>query len=293
MGDKRKKEKTKSGRKQPLSPLAYAIISLVAFFIGIGLFLLFIFKANDFLEQGIDKKVFYVLLLPMGLSAAAFLFGTMRSYARYKGKIFSGVLELGGPVVLFVLVVVGGFMLVSDTGSFDFTISLRNRSTGKIVNIEGQIKVFLEGKPKAPDFNRNGCFYFENIPSKFKKHKFHIALDAPGWQFTNDKKTIKLKLNGKSTFIEIERDSTLAEVSGTVRDQDGKFLENVEIHIQGLKTKTNKHGWFKLNIPENLQKEEQFLTASKETYENESVYVYPASKEKTMLILNKKIKNIR
>jgi hypothetical protein len=72
--------------RQPLSPVIYAIISLTAFFIGIILLLLFIFKADYLISLGIGEKVFYILLLPLGLSAAAFLFGTMRSYATYKGK---------------------------------------------------------------------------------------------------------------------------------------------------------------------------------------------------------------
>ncbi len=53
----RGKTKKKSNKpiKQPLSPLAYAVISLIAFIIGIGILLLFIFKAEDLIALGIDE----------------------------------------------------------------------------------------------------------------------------------------------------------------------------------------------------------------------------------------------
>lgn len=92
--------------KQHMSPMAYAIISAVSLIIGIGLLMLYTFKAKNLANQDINNTIFYFLLFPMGFSAAAFLFGAMRSYARYSGKQFSGYLELGGPVVLFLLVVV-------------------------------------------------------------------------------------------------------------------------------------------------------------------------------------------
>ena len=112
--------------KQQMSPMAYAVSSAVFLIIGTGLLLLYIFKAKDLVNQGIDKNVFYILLFPLGFSAAAFLFGAMRSYARYSGKQFSGYLDLGGPVVLFLLVVVLGFLLIPGSGPFDFTVILRD-----------------------------------------------------------------------------------------------------------------------------------------------------------------------
>src|SRR5580693_6830864 len=61
---------------------------------------------------GLTGNLYYLVLLPMGLAAAVFLFGVLRSYARYSGKQLGGMLELSGPIVAFVLVVILGFVLV-------------------------------------------------------------------------------------------------------------------------------------------------------------------------------------
>ena len=58
-----------------------------------------------------NAQIFYVLLIALGLASAAFLFGAMRSYARMKGKTNYGAYELGGPICVLVLVVLGGFQL--------------------------------------------------------------------------------------------------------------------------------------------------------------------------------------
>lgn len=104
MTKKKKTDVTLKPLKQPLPAWAYVWISLAGFLLGIGLLFLYIFKAPDLVQQGIEKSVFYVLLLPLGLAAAAFLFGAMRAYARYTGKVLSGKLEIIGPAVVFFLV---------------------------------------------------------------------------------------------------------------------------------------------------------------------------------------------
>ncbi len=93
-----------STKTEKISPLGYAVISLISLSIGIGLLLLFVFKANTIVGAGISNKIFYVLLIPLALSSSGFLFGGMKSYAAYNGKVLGGDLELGGPVVLFCLV---------------------------------------------------------------------------------------------------------------------------------------------------------------------------------------------
>ena len=47
----------------------------------------------------IPNSLYFVVLIPLGLVAAGFLFGAMRSHARFSGKMSHGTLELAGPVV--------------------------------------------------------------------------------------------------------------------------------------------------------------------------------------------------
>jgi hypothetical protein len=50
---------------------------------------------------GLTGYLVYVVFIPLGLGAAGFLSGAMRSLARYEGKFWFGALRLGGPPVIF------------------------------------------------------------------------------------------------------------------------------------------------------------------------------------------------
>src|SRR5258708_39002968 len=97
---------------QPLSAMSYVIIAALGLIFAAGFTLFYIFQVPRLIESGAQGQVFYVLLIPWSLSCAAFLFGAMKSYARFTYKPLGSFLELGGPVVLFCLVLVGGFRLV-------------------------------------------------------------------------------------------------------------------------------------------------------------------------------------
>jgi hypothetical protein len=56
-----------------------------------------------------------ILLVVVALSAAAFLFGAMRSFATFSGTYLRNILDFGGPVTLFILVLVLGFYLPVDS----------------------------------------------------------------------------------------------------------------------------------------------------------------------------------
>ncbi len=71
---------------------------------------------------GLTGNYYYVVLLALGLAAAAFLFGVLQSYARFNARNGWGVLELGGRIVGSALVVLGGFYLVPNPLPFAVTI---------------------------------------------------------------------------------------------------------------------------------------------------------------------------
>ena len=156
----------KQSPDQPLPALTYAFLSLVAFFIGIGLLCLFVFKSRDLVASGIDRAVFYVLLLPLGLSAAAFLFGAMKSYAALRHRSVGGAWELGGPAAIFALVVAGGFYLVPDAQSFDFTVLLRDKSGATAVRNSGVLRITLENDVKPAKITDDGAADFKGYSSE-------------------------------------------------------------------------------------------------------------------------------
>jgi len=81
-----------------------ALISLVAFLCCLVFLILLIANAEKLSRFGLSQQVYYLTLVLMGLVAAGFLFGVLKSSATYVGKFWGGTLRLGGPAVVFFLV---------------------------------------------------------------------------------------------------------------------------------------------------------------------------------------------
>lgn len=107
------------------APLLVALISLL---FGLSVLALMLFQAERLVRLGLIGNLWYVLLLLIGLAAAVALFALFRSYARYSGKVLDGTLELGGPPVLMLVVVVLGFWRVpAPVAAFDVTVFVHVR----------------------------------------------------------------------------------------------------------------------------------------------------------------------
>lgn len=285
------KRKKRLGQKQQ-SPLFYAMVSLTAFIIGIGLLFLFIFKAGDLVAQGVDGKVFYILLLPLGLSASAFLFGVMSSYAAFKGKVLgSGILRLGGPVVLFLIVIILGFELVPDTTPFDFSIFLRDAGGKAVLTGIGEVRIKLENELKSDSIDEKGCVNFKRIPANFKNTEVIVELEAPGWQFGNGKTVIYCTLEGNNATLIIDRDDSLCCIFGSVSNGEGKAIVGAKITIKDIQTSTGNDGLFSLSIPREKQQKEQSLSVIKKGYKIWENFVYPETKAEVKVVLQREDSN--
>jgi len=110
--------------KQPggISKLTWIYISGAASLFFLVLAILMILFAPNITGAGITKSIYYIVLIPVGLASAAFLFGALRSSAKYSGKTSYGTIELTGPVVIFCLVVIGGFYFATPDSEFLLTI---------------------------------------------------------------------------------------------------------------------------------------------------------------------------
>jgi hypothetical protein len=142
---------------QPLSAMNYALVALVGLIFAVGFSLFYIYRVPQLVENGAQGQIFYLLLIPWALSCAAFLFGAMRSYARFTYKHLGSFLELGGPVVVFCLVLLGGFKLVPRPPE---TVDLAVRAAGddNPLITSGEVTLELPGLPHAkigPDGEAN------------------------------------------------------------------------------------------------------------------------------------------
>lgn len=97
-----------------------------------------IWNADLLGRLGLTSNLYYFILLPMGLAAAGFLFGILRSYALYSGKKRGRILELSGPVVAFLLVLwsTGGTSVV-QIGQLGYH---RTVMAGRSATMEDQLR---------------------------------------------------------------------------------------------------------------------------------------------------------
>ncbi|MCP4687290.1 MAG: TIR domain-containing protein, partial [Desulfobacterales bacterium] len=274
---------------QPMSPMAYAIISLASFLLAVGLLLLYIFKAEDLVAHGIDARVFYVLTIPLGLCSAGFLFGVMRSYAAYTGKVFGGAYELGGPAVIAVAVVIGGFLLTrAEIGPFSLTIYVHGEKgvQDAILINRGEVVMDLGDFRRSEKIGAKGEAWFPGIPGRFRNQRVPVAVKAEDFEPAFPDK--RYALTGDNLYIQVKRDVSSGRVTGIVRDETGEPLPSVTIDIGGLSARTNGKGRFDLKIPPEKQDTEQVLEAWLDGYELWRDFVFPENQDDMYIFLKKK-----
>lgn len=227
--------------------LPYAVISAVSFMVGIVLLGFMFFDAQQLVNLGLVGNFYYIVLLPLGLSAATFLFGILRSHALYKGKIAYGTLELSGAVVVFVLVVIGGFYLPKPPPeSFDFTIFVQGeQGFGNIVlSNEGEVLIQLGADIRSEKIGDKGQAEFKNIPAKFRGQEVPITVKAEGFEILNP--SAKHSLTGDELIIQVRRKAAL--VSGNVVDSNGQPISNARIRIGDIETNVTDLGHFIITL---------------------------------------------
>ncbi|MCP4351508.1 MAG: tetratricopeptide repeat protein [Desulfobacterales bacterium] len=190
-------------KNQPLSAWSYAIISFIALLIAVIL----LFNLNNLTSQSIVAKYYYVLLIPLGLSSAAFLFGVMKSYARFSGKVTNSniFIELGGPVVVACLVVFGGFKLIPQEDNLPFSLTVfvhgRKGIHDIVLKNQGQVMMDLGGHRRTESIGDKGDAYFPEIPPNFLNNEIGIAVIADGIEPAYPEK--KYLLKSGSIYIEV------------------------------------------------------------------------------------------
>jgi hypothetical protein len=86
-----------------IRPLTWIIISGIGFAVFLLAALLFSVYSDKI--NFISPSAYFFLLVILALMSAGFLFGALRSHAKYSGKAYGGTLELGGPIVTLALVI--------------------------------------------------------------------------------------------------------------------------------------------------------------------------------------------
>ena len=264
--------------------IPYALIALASFLCGIGVLGLMLWKAEALTKLGLIGNLYYIVLLPLGLCAAVFLFGVVRSFARYKGEQYGGTLELGGPIVAFVLVVGGGFVLVPKPPStFPLTVYVHGEAgrNDLVLRNSGRVFVDLDGDRQSRSIGENGEAYFPAIPDRFRGQEVPIWVDAKGFESTVANQ--KERVDGASLYLPVRRKS--GHVSGRVQDQDGNPIANAELSRSGCVTVIRtRPAILSSIIPGEKLAQEMDLQAVAHGYKTQRYKVVPDANELTITL---------
>lgn len=103
---------------------------------------------------------------------------------------------------------------------------------------------------------------FKEIHTKYLGKDARLKIESKGYEPIDSVLSLE-----KNIALNIKRDSSLAVIFGTVKDEDNRPLVNVTIQVLDLKATSDEMGNFKLSIPAEKQKEEQRVTAYREGYQ--------------------------
>ena len=169
---------------QPLSPMIYLWVTAIGFIFTAALGYAYLYKASEIMAFGISNRLYYFLLISLAASAAAFFFGAMKTYAHFTGNVLGGVVELGGPIVLACLVVIGGFKLVPQeegrTTTFSVTIRVVTESERPLQS--GNLKILIGNTTQTLPVDGNGEANVKEIASRFRMQNVEAQYESDQYE---------------------------------------------------------------------------------------------------------------
>jgi hypothetical protein len=234
---------SKVNSAQPLSAKNYVIIALLGLIFAAGFTLFYVYRVPKLVESGVEGQAFYLLLIPWALSSSAFLFGAMKSYARFTHLHLGNFLELGGPVVLFCLVLVGGFRLVPPAPE-TFDLAVRAHSEDSPLHTSGQITLDLPGLPHA-NIGPDGEANFKGISARLRGTQIRVLPHVDGYE----EKWLTPKLEGDVLDVDLEKAHPVTVLTGSLVPPPvtGKTIK-ILVDGQEGETSPDELGRFKLSV---------------------------------------------
>lgn len=247
MNDKRpvrkKEEPLAPDAAQPASAKVYALIAFIGLALAAGFTVFYVNKVPKLIESGTAGQLFYLLLIPWALSSAAFLFGAMKAYARLTYKHLGTALELGGPVVLFCLVIIGGFKLVPPPPP-TFDLAVRAHASDTPLITKGQVTLELPGLPHA-NIGPDGEANFKGVSAQYKGKPIRVLPDVEGYEH----QWITPTVEGDTLTLELVREHPMTSFSGTlVPAPSSKHKIKVTVEGQDTDATPDELGRFKLPV---------------------------------------------
>lgn len=210
------------------------------------------------LPPGWGEKLWYVLTVLLGFACAVSLFTLFRSYARYNGKAMNGTLQIGGPGVLMLVIVVLGFVLPPPSSTkFDMTVFLTAPDDKAQEALQGtELSMHVGTDPRTGIVEAKGLVRFVGIPAEMLGRPAPVALKAPLLALTAGPATT-LKLTSGAVYLDVSWKPW--QLEGQVLDEKGQGLAGAEVFMAGQKAGTDTSGRFSLSLSTKLPQSKRML----------------------------------
>lgn len=244
----------------------YALISFVAFLCCLAVLVLLIANADKLSRFGLLQQVYYLVLVLMGLTAAGFLFGVLKSSATWAGKFWGGTLRLSRSVVGAALVVIGGYYFIPKATYYPLTVYVRGESGPQDIVLRNTGRVFLKLGPEISSelIGENGQAVFPRVPAEFRGQQ------VPGWIESDDYEASNpsVTMDGSDVDMLVKKKIKRFELAGTVLDGHGNPLIGVHLDLPAYRMEytTKSDGRFEFQVTAEREQTVD-LTADKQGYE--------------------------
>lgn len=233
----------KSDNKQ-ISSLSWVLITGAGFIFFIGVAIALIMFSSH--TGNIKPQIYYFLLVLIGLIVSGFLFGAFKSHAKYTGKVYNGTLELGGPAVVFIIVIYLGIKLASPPAVYTLRFTVFGTDKSQLIN-KGMLKVLFD-KPDSTQI-LNGSAEFSDVSTGLQGKQVTVIAEADSYQTAAQ--SVNISSDGSPTEIHLVARKDSITVSGMVINSIGQPVAEAVIMIDnGLYTcKSDNYGNFKTTLP--------------------------------------------
>jgi hypothetical protein len=229
-----------------VSPLSWVIITGLGFVLFVAAAVILMIFSNK--AANLSPQVYFFLLVFVALIASGFLFGALKAHAKYSGNVNNGTLELGGPAVIFCLIIYFGLKLSPQADSFNIKfIVFGDESKNELVN-GGVLKV-LFNKPDSARIE-NGVVTFTELPTNLLGKTISVTPAVIGYYRQSQQVTIPV--DGRTPIeVHLKKQAESLTISGLVVDMQGQPVPNVLIVLaNGLyKTSADNLGNFRFILP--------------------------------------------
>ncbi|MCW3115828.1 MAG: hypothetical protein JWR18_4224 [Segetibacter sp.] len=232
--------------KNSISSFKWVLISGVGFVLFLATAFLFGIYSDKL--NFVNASAYFFLLIPLALVCAGFLFGALRSHAKYTGKAYAGTIELGGPVVVLALIILMGFKFRPTEKEFSYTVNFFEANDTTEIIRDGSVELFF-GTARLAKSISEGQSVFNELPSTYKGKGATLITKAKGYVTKRQAVVMPFGNTAQDIFLDKIKDSV--SIHGLVKDARKRPVKEASLVFADglLKTTSDQYGNFNVSMP--------------------------------------------